>query len=620
MCAAGRLMTLPCQPQDCPRSATFWPMTQVWQSLGSWPCRKSTQAEIAESGRNLGGMQRLFLSALALSLCGCGSAYCAPALSLAPTRPMILVRRTSPLLACATNEPPEQHAKIVASPSSNAATAWIEQNLLQGVNLNPSTYAVMVVYFVQGVLGLASLARTYFLKDQLGLSPAEATALMGITTLPWVIKPVYGFLSDGLPIFGYRRKPYLIIAGLLGSASWTSLATVVSTPTQAVVAATVASLGVAVSDVVVDSLVVERAREDETASSGALQSLCWSCQSLGALTSAYFSGSLLQTMSPQQVFAITAVFPLLVVLMALQLDEKRVVKTAKDTANGEGVSAGPFADFSELVSSQGSLLWGAISQRQVWLPTLFIALWQATPTSDGAFFYFITDELGIGPEFLGRVRVGTSLASLFGIWAYRTYLQEVELKKLFTGLSVAGAVLGSTQLLLVSRYNLVLGIPDTCARSLTRPRFSRALARFPALLHALARSRPFCLNQLPRSTAPSRACLTTPGPRNTKHARRVHVWRRPDPHSPRPAELHAAPRPRRRPLPPRRRRHTLRVAHVRLQRRGNHRHRARRSSHGSARGQRGAGRRTDRLHESRPPGDALQPLLAAAPACARIAR
>ena len=123
-------------------------------------------------------MQRLFLSALALSLCGCGSAYCAPALSLAPTRPMILVRRTSPLLACATNEPPEQHAKIVASPSSNAATAWIEQNLLQGVNLNPSPYAVMVVYFVQGVLGLASLARTYF-SNQPG-SSQQGDSVMGI--------------------------------------------------------------------------------------------------------------------------------------------------------------------------------------------------------------------------------------------------------------------------------------------------------------------------------------------------------------------------------------------------------------------------------------------------------
>ena len=110
---------------------------------------------------------------------------------------------------------------------------------------------------------------------------------------------------------------------------------------------------------------------------------------------------------------------------------------------------------------QGTLLWEAVSQRQVWLPALFIFLWQATPSSDGAFFYFITDELGIGPEFLGRVRVGTSLASLLGIWLYRNYLQEVPLKRLFVGLSLSGTLLGLSQLLLVTHYNRELGIPDT---------------------------------------------------------------------------------------------------------------------------------------------------------------
>ena len=192
-------------------------------------------------------------------------------------RPVAPLRR--PLLASAELQPDGGDGRGEAG----GLQQWVQDELLNGVALNPSTYAIMATYFVQGALGLAALARTYFLKDQLGLSPGEQAALMGITTLPWVIKPVYGFLTDGLPIFGYRRKPYLILAGILGSASWASLATVVDTPTQAVVASTIASLGVAMSDVVVDSLVVQRAREDETASSGALQSLCWTCQSSGGL-------------------------------------------------------------------------------------------------------------------------------------------------------------------------------------------------------------------------------------------------------------------------------------------------------------------------------------------------
>ena len=286
---------------------------------------------------------------------------------------------------------------------------WLQTNVLQGVALNPTTYSIMVVYFVQGALGLAALARTYYFKEELGLPPAEVAALMGVVTLPWVIKPVYGFLTDGLPIFGYRRKPYLILAGLLGSASWASLATVVETPWQAVLASTVASLGVALSDVVVDSLVVQRARDDATASSGALQSLCWTSQSAGGLASAYFSGSLLQTLRPQQVFGLTAALPLLVAAIALQLDEPRVAPPAG--------AAGPAEAFAARTAEQARLLWGAVRRREIYLPTLFVFLWHATPSAGDAFFYFLTDDLGFGPEFLGRVQVGSSLASIAGIWA-----------------------------------------------------------------------------------------------------------------------------------------------------------------------------------------------------------
>ena len=52
----------------------------------------------------------------------------------------------------------------------------------------------MTVYFVQGALGLAALA--LLPPDTLHLTPAEVSAL-GPIILPWTVKPLYGFLSDG---------------------------------------------------------------------------------------------------------------------------------------------------------------------------------------------------------------------------------------------------------------------------------------------------------------------------------------------------------------------------------------------------------------------------------------
>lgn len=48
----------------------------------------------------------------------------------------------------------------------------------------------------------------------LGLQVAFLTSF---AAFPWVVKPFYGFLSDTVPIYGYRRRSYLIICGLLGA-------------------------------------------------------------------------------------------------------------------------------------------------------------------------------------------------------------------------------------------------------------------------------------------------------------------------------------------------------------------------------------------------------------------
>lgn len=278
---------------------------------------------------------------------------------------------------------------------------------INDIPLTSDIAAIMLVYFVQGALGLGRLAIQFFLKDDLGLPPAQLAALTGLFALPWVFKPVYGFLSDGVPIGGYRRKSYLALSGMLGAAAWVYLSQVANAPAGATGACIASNLGIAVSDVVADSIVVEKARESRNpAVQSGLQSLCWGSSAVGGVLSAYFSGSLLEHLSVRQVFGLTSALPLLIASSALLVRERRLLE---DTGTGdEKLVAGT-------VVTQAQLLWGAIRERSVWLPALFVFLWHATPSSDGAFFYFLTNDIGVGPEFLGRVRLGSSLASLVGV-------------------------------------------------------------------------------------------------------------------------------------------------------------------------------------------------------------
>ena len=339
--------------------------------------------------------------------------------------------------------------------------------LPEGLSVTPTIVSILTVYFVQGALGISSLATSLFLKDELHLGPAETTALTGIFALPWVIKPVYGFLTDTFPIFGLRRRPYLVGAGLLGASAQLSLCFLVDAPWQALVACTASNLGIAFSDVVADSLCVEAARsqiEDLRAEgtanatelaareqdvAGALQSLCWGSRYVGGVAAAAASGKVLEVLTTRQVFAATAVFPLIAAVSGLLAAESAVVESGK-----EGTTV------VDAVGRQAAELWDTVRQRRIWLPLAVVAFWLATPSSGSAFFYFLTNELKLGPAQLGRLQLLNSLASLGGVVLYRTLFAETKTSTLIGIASLASVPLGLLQLLLVTHQNQALGIPD----------------------------------------------------------------------------------------------------------------------------------------------------------------
>ena len=397
--------------------------------------------------------------------------------------------------------PPLRHAAplLAAEPPANAEPDDFNlmRSVLQGIEPSADVAAILVVYFVQGALGLARLSTTFYLKDDLHLSAAEVAALGGVITLPWLVKPLYGFVTDSYPFLGYRRRSYLAAAGAVGCASYLALSAGLPTAPQTVGALVLGSAAVAVSDVVADSMVVERARaiglgtavahdddddaadaapalteasdaalpeltlttdaqaREENKASGTLQSLCWSSRAVGSLSSAYFSGAALQALGAKTVFGISSILPLLVTAAAVFVDEPRL-EEAPDEADADEASSQ-----IEVAKAQVALLWSALSRREIWQPALFVGFFLATPSADSAFLYFLTDDLGFSQEFLGRVSLGGSVASIAGITIYQRYLRSVRVSQLLLWTTLACLPFGLLQLALVTHANRQFGLPDS---------------------------------------------------------------------------------------------------------------------------------------------------------------
>lgn len=328
---------------------------------------------------------------------------------------------------------------------------------LLGVPMTSDYMAVGLVYFAQGALGLAALAKPFLLKDELHLAPAEAQLLLSVTYWPWVLKPIWGFITDSFPILGSRRRAYLVLAGLLSSVGWLGLGLGAGAGAKevAVLLMMLGNFGIAVGDVVVDGLVVEKARGDDRLM-GSLQSFSWSSRAVGAIISAYFSGALLEAWGVKPVFLLTAGLPALVAGAALLIREPEEQRQLDATSSDSDAKKTGLEEAMQQVSE----LWKLVTSPEILLPVLFIASWQATPNSGSAMFYYYTNELHLSAEFLGRTQLAGAVATLAGTVLYNRVFAGMGLRDYLLRVNLAAVALGLLPLALVTHANLALGIPD----------------------------------------------------------------------------------------------------------------------------------------------------------------
>jgi len=95
--------------------------------------------------------------------------------------------------------------------------AWLRRLLpFQGRDAQRLAILFAVVYFAQGMWYLPNQVLTIVLKER-GLSAGQVADFFFITTIPWLIKPVYGLVSDFFPLWGRRRKSYLLLTSAVAA-------------------------------------------------------------------------------------------------------------------------------------------------------------------------------------------------------------------------------------------------------------------------------------------------------------------------------------------------------------------------------------------------------------------
>ncbi|KAK1935018.1 putative folate-biopterin transporter 4 [Phytophthora citrophthora] len=308
---------------------------------------------------------------------------------------------------------------------------------------------VSTVYAVQGFMSFSSLAVNYFFKDNLQLQPAESQSLLTVMMVPWGIKPLYGIISDSLPLFGYHRKSYMMLCGALGTISTLTLAVpdLITTPFGAVLVLMLNSLSTAVIDVVIDARVVEMSRLDPKYGANDLQSVSWVSMSVGGVLGSFLSGPATHNLGVRGVFCCAAIGPLTILTFSTFMHETKTTVSKRH--------------WKTSAKRQLRQLKGAICTPVIWMCALWVFLSGAiSPGYSQVFFYFSTDVLQFTPEFLGTVSAFGFIFLMAGTMLYNACFKDMSFRRIFFLAQLSLAMVSLLDIVLVTRANLDIGIPD----------------------------------------------------------------------------------------------------------------------------------------------------------------
>ncbi len=312
-----------------------------------------------------------------------------------------------------------------------------------------------VLYFVQGLAepGEGLIAQPVrSLLNGWKKSPSEITQFMAIVSAPWAIKPLYGLLIDFVPLFGSRRRNYLLLATFITAVSLLWLAIRMPSEgetTQLLALLTVPTLAVAFSDVVADALMVEKGQP--LGLTGRLQSIQWGSMYAATMLAGSLGGWMSEHSRHELGFLICgsgALVTFVATWIWIQDSSAReltVVPSLQAEITGQ---ADAFVVPEETLWSRLGIMRRTLLSGQFLIIAVFLFLWNFNPFSSTIQQLHMTEHVKLTPQEYGHSYSLFSMGSLGACLVYG-FVCRIIPDRWLIHLAIAAGVLSTLAYLLV---------------------------------------------------------------------------------------------------------------------------------------------------------------------------
>ncbi|HWB12096.1 MAG TPA: MFS transporter [Pirellulales bacterium] len=284
------------------------------------------------------------------------------------------------------------------------------------------------LYFVQGMNETATglvHQPVYSLLKKWGTNPGRMTTLVALLGWPWCCKPLFGLLTDFLPLAGYRRKSYLVAMGFLTSICFCGLYALM--PLQPgsrmflMLTLMVPTFAVTFADVVLDALIIETGQPRGI--TARLQSVRWGASYAATIFTGQLGGKLCQQRHEDWAFLICgALAAVALVLTVICVREPRKAAVEDDLPTIRST-------FSQ-----------ALRSPMVWWVGAFLFVWHFNPFTQSVLYLHMTKTRHMSDAFYGDTISLLAVGSIAACATYGVYCRKVPMRWMVPLAIVCGVI------------------------------------------------------------------------------------------------------------------------------------------------------------------------------------
>ena len=313
-------------------------------------------------------------------------------------------------------------AATVASASASASA--------EGNRRPPFWRSAVVIatgIFVSGLGWPGLIGRLPFgllLKNQLHLPAEKVAAFWAIATLAWYLKPLAGLICDSVPLFGSRRRGYLISGAVAAVACWLAFAVVPPAFWPFMALMTGLNVALVVISTTVGGMLVEEGQR--LGATGRLSAMRTALEGLMSLVAGPLGGILAAAPFIWTSFGGALVLALLLPVAVLLYREP-----------GGDARAG--TDRAVWAAARTQLR-AIVKSRPMWMTSILLFLVYLAPGLQTPLLYYQQDVLKLDVRFMGVLQLAGGAGVLAGAAVYTWMCRRLPLKLTLMGGIVLNAV------------------------------------------------------------------------------------------------------------------------------------------------------------------------------------